>query len=55
MSGRVLTVALQIAGAWTLMSLLMVGFRVLSLEFVRRFRSKLESAGPLARLSICPG
>jgi hypothetical protein len=74
---------LQIAGAWTLLSLTMVGFWVLSLECARRFGSKpvskprgssaktrapaivgpsrpidcgaLESAGPLARLSICPG
>jgi hypothetical protein len=33
-------VAVRIAGAWTLLSLLMVGFWVLSLEFARRFGSK---------------
>jgi hypothetical protein len=34
---------LRIAGAWTLLSLLTVGFWVLSLEFARRFGSKLVS------------
>jgi hypothetical protein len=33
-------VALRIAGAWTLLSLLTVGFWVLSLEFARLFGSK---------------
>jgi len=33
-------VALRIAGAWTLLSLLTVGFSVLSLEFARRFGRK---------------
>ena len=33
-------VALRIAGAWTLLSLLMVGLWVLSLEFARRFGGK---------------
>ena len=40
MSGGVLMVALRIAGVWTLLSLLMVGLWVLSLEFARRFGSK---------------
>jgi hypothetical protein len=40
MSGRVLMVVLRIAGAWTLLSLLTVGFWVLSLEFARRFGNK---------------
>ena len=40
MSGRVLMVALRIAGAWTLLSLLTVGFWVLSLEFAKRLGSK---------------
>ena len=40
MSGKALMVALRIAGAWTLLSLLTVGFWVLSLEFARRFGSK---------------
>jgi len=33
-------VALRIAGAWTLLSLLAVGFWVLSLESARRFGRK---------------
>jgi hypothetical protein len=40
MSGTVLMAALRIAGAWTLLSLITVGFWVLSLEFARRFASK---------------
>ena len=46
MSGRVLMVALRIAGAWTLLSLLTVGLWVLSLEFARRFGRKPVPQSP---------
>jgi hypothetical protein len=41
-----LMVALRIAGAWTLLSLLTVGFWVLSLEFARRSGRKPVSKPP---------
>jgi hypothetical protein len=46
MSVKVLMLGLRVAAAWTLLSLVIVGFWVLALEVARRIGSKAVSKPP---------